>query len=69
MNYMRIPNKVFTGKITLNLKRNFGFFSMNTNVVKRELKDEIKCLNKNLQQKNLSGKIVICEMTNHDGMF
>ena len=42
---------------------------MNTNVVKRELKDEIKCLNKNLQQKNLSGKIVICEMTNHDGMF
>ena len=69
MNYMIIPNKSFSGKITLNMRRNFAFFSMNTPRVKMELRDDIRNMNQNIQNKNLSGKIVLCEMTKHDGMF
>ena len=69
MNYMIIPNKIFAGKITMNMRRNFAFFSMNTYVVKTELRDDIENMNQNIQNKNLSGRVVICEMTKHDGMF
>ena len=61
------PSKTFYGEITTQRKLNFGYFTMSTPVVKKEVAPDIILLNENMKKKGVSGKIVLCDFIRHNG--
>jgi hypothetical protein len=57
----------FLGSIKVNKRKNFGYFSMNTSIVKQDFTPTLRKIQENMQAKNIHGDLVFVEFVNHDG--
>ena len=56
----------FLGSIKVNKRKNFGYFSMNTSIVKQDFTPTLRKIQENMQAKNIHGDLVFVEFVTVD---
>lgn len=60
---------IFEGEIKVNKEKDYGYFSLDTAIVRKAFKKPIAELRIKMKERNIHGSLYICRFDDFDGKF